>query len=435
MTAAFDHPLLALPKYGDGLGLHRVAWLMERLDIAPVAGRAIAVTGSNGKGSTARICSALMQAAGGDVGLFTSPHLLRFNERFQVNDAPASDEDLTAVMDEVAAAIDAYGRRRSDKVGAFEAQFVSALLLFQRRRVRWLVLEAGIGGRYDPVRLARAPVGAVVSLDLEHTELLGRTLVEIAYDKLDAVAPGGVAVFGESASPLREEIEAYAALKDVAVRFVDPARWRDLGVEAGRQRFDLGSGPLVSSLVGRHQINNHAVAFELCRERLGGVRAPADLEARWRAAVEGVRWPGRLERVQDDPPVWIDVGHTPDGVRAALAGFSSLHDPARAVLVCGVSANKDARGMMEALAPAFEHIVCTRAHHRGGDAQGLAALAAELNPRASLKVEADVARAVDLAVRIARAEGLAVYVAGGLFVAIEARAVLAGLDPKALRFF
>lgn len=428
-----DHPLLALPKYGDGVGLHRVAWLLDEVgvDRARLAERSLVVTGSNGKGSTARIVSGLMRAAGGPVGLFTSPHLFRFNERFQIDDAPLGDDALNAVMDIVADAVAAFGRRRGDRVGAFEAQFVTAALAFQQAGLRWQVFEAGIGGRYDPVRLVRAPATALVSLDLEHTELLGRTLAEIAFDKLDATPPGGAAILGESCLPLREEIEAFAEVAGIAVRFVTPSAWRDLGVEAGVQRFDLPGLPdLRSVLVGRHQINNHAVAVELCRERLARSGASNPTAEALRAAIATVRWPGRLEKVQDHPPVYVDVGHTPEGVRAALAGFQRL-SPGPAVLVTGVSADKDAQGIFDILAPAFDRIICTAAHHKGLAADRVAVMVHEAHPAAEVRLAPTIAEAA----RLAAHETDAVYAAGGLFLATEFSAALRGEDPSALRFF
>src|SRR3974390_3677719 len=149
-----DHPLHRLPKYGDGIGLHRVQFLMRACGIEPedISRRAVAITGSNGKGSTARIAAALLGTTGGPVGLFTSPHLYRYNERFCINGEAVDDAALLKAMDAVQKAVVFYCAQHGDAVGAFEAQFVAALLMLQR--CRWLVLEAGIGGRYDPVRLA-----------------------------------------------------------------------------------------------------------------------------------------------------------------------------------------------------------------------------------------------------------------------------------------
>ena len=345
-------------------------------------------------------------------------------------------------MDRVLVAVDAYRARHDDAIGAFEAQFVVALVLFLARECRWLVCEAGIGGRYDPVRAARAPVAGLVSLDLEHTELLGRTLLDIALDKLDATPAGGVAVLGESCLPFAEQIRSFAALSDIAVEFVQPDGWRDHGVRDGWQMFDIADGDFVldglrSRLVGRHQINNHAVALALCRERLkrSGMWPLPGIETRWRAAIARVTWPGRLECIGDDPLVVIDVGHTPEGIKSALAGFRALAGERDAILVTGGSKNKHVREMLEILAPGFDRIICAAAYHNGLAASEVKALVQAINPHAASTVCATIENAVACARAETERSGCAVYVAGGLFLAAEFAEGWRGGAPAKLRFF
>jgi dihydrofolate synthase/folylpolyglutamate synthase len=434
-----EHPLQRLPKYGDGIGLHRVRFLMEAcgLDGEEISRRAIAVTGSNGKGSTARIASELLGAAGGTVGLFTSPHLYNYNERFRIDSEPVDDASLIMAIDRVHRAVENYRGRHDDKIGAFEAQFVVALLVLNE--CRWLVLEAGIGGRYDPVRLARAPVSALVSLDLEHTELLGKTLPEIAFDKLDATARGGKTILGQSCIPFAEQIRTYADLVGIDVEFVRPDDWRNSGVIDGLQHFDIGAmRNLRSPLIGRHQINNHAVALALVEEKLkraAGQWPIAGIEERWRDAIARVTWSGRLETISREPFVVVDVGHTPEGIKAALEGFRALAGNREAILVTGGSKNKHVREMLEVLTPGFRRIVCTAAYHNGVPAPEIAAIVKDVHPHA----ETAVCRAIEDAVIYARNEaartGAAIYVAGGLFLAIEFAEAWRGGEPAKLKFF
>ncbi|HTW33686.1 MAG TPA: cyanophycin synthetase [Rhizomicrobium sp.] len=437
--SVFDHPLHRLPKYGDGIGLHRVQFLMEvcGIDGDDVARRSVAVTGSNGKGSTARIASELLSAAGGTVGLFTSPHLYRYNERFRVDGEPVDDAKLLDAMDRVGRAVEDYQTHHDDCIGAFEAQFVIALLVLAR--CRWLVLEAGIGGRYDPVRLARAPVSALVSLDLEHIELLGKTLVEIAFDKLDATARGGKAILGQSCIPFTEQIRTYADLVGIGVEFVQPDDWRNGGVSDGLQHFDIGAiRDLRSPLVGRHQINNHAVALALVEEKLkhaAGQWPIAGIEDRFRDAVARVSWPGRLETISREPFVVIDVGHTPEGIKAALDGFRALTNNRDAILVTGGSKNKHVREMLEMLTPGFGRIVCSAAHHNGLPAIEVAAMVESIHPQAAVTVSRSIEDAVIHARNEAMRTDAAIYVAGGLFLAIEFAETWRGGDPARLRFF
>jgi dihydrofolate synthase / folylpolyglutamate synthase len=440
--SVLDHPLHRLPKYGDGIGLHRVRFLMDACHLDPddIARRAVAVTGSNGKGSTARIAAELLHVMGGRVGLFTSPHLYRYNERFRIDGEPVDDARLLAAMDRVARAVEDYQSHHPDKIGAFEAQFVAALLVLED--CRWLVLEAGIGGRYDPVRLARAPVSALVSLDLEHTELLGKTLPEIAFDKLDATAKGGVAILGESCPPFAEQIRAYADLTGIQIEFLQPKHWRDRGITDGMQHFDIVDAGLAfeglrSQLVGRHQINNHAVAMALVRERLkqSGEWPRAGIDERWREAIARVSWPGRLETISRDPLVVIDVGHTPEGIKAALAGFRALTNGREAVLVTGSSKNKNVREMLEIFALAFDRIICTAAYHNGLPATDVEAIARTIHPDARTALCRTIEDAVIEARNAAARADSAIYVAGGLFLATEFAEAWRDGDPAKLRFF
>jgi dihydrofolate synthase/folylpolyglutamate synthase len=436
--SVLDHPLHRLPKYGDGIGLYRVQFLTQAcgLDAEDIARRAVAITGSNGKGSTARIASELLSTAGGKVGLFTSPHLYRYNERFRIDCEPVDDTNLLAAMDRVALAVADYQAHHDDKIGAFEAQFIVALLVLAE--CRWLVLEAGIGGRYDPVRLAHAPVSALVSLDLEHTELLGKTLPEIAFDKLDATARGGTAILGQSCIPFAEQIQTYADLIGITVAFVQPDDWHNGGVVDGLQHFDIGAmKDLRSPLIGRHQINNHAVALALVQERLkrSGQWPIAGVEERFRDAIARVSWSGRLETISREPFVVVDVGHTPEGIKAALEGFRALTGNRDAILVTGGSKNKHVREMLELLTPGFRRVICTAAYHNGVPAPDIAAIVKDVHPGA----EATVCRTIEDAVITARNDaartGSAIYVAGGLFLAIEFAEAWRGGEPARLRFF
>jgi len=271
------------------------------------------------------------------------------------------------------------------------------------------VWEAGIGGRFDPVRLVEARRVALTSLDLEHTELLGDTLGAIARDKIDA-APRGAALFAPNDIPVREAIEAASAANGLALSFVAPL-------------------DAALPLPGAYQRANAALAVALARDL-----APlgADQIARGLAAT---RWPGRLETIDTDPLIVIDVGHTPRGVAAALAGFQSFCAGRSAILVCGVSRDKDAGAKIALLAPAFGAIVCASARHNGAPAGEIARHAHLANPDAEIAIAESLEDAHALALAKARALDGAIYAAGGLFLAAEFKAVHVGRDPATLAFF
>ncbi len=234
-----------LPKYGDGVCLARMAELLDRIavDRARLQRMSVVVTGSNGKGSTAAFCAGIARAYGLRTGLFTSPHLYRVNERFQVDGAPVGDDDLARLVSRIEAAIAEISQRKGEKFGAFETMFALACLYFQERSCDFAVFEAGIGGRYDPVRLVGALATCVTSVDYEHVELLGHSLELIASDKSDACAFGGTIVYGENCKNLRPHLIEYNRFRAVTSLFVrGEIAISGESVATSAQRFDFRFG-------------------------------------------------------------------------------------------------------------------------------------------------------------------------------------------------
>jgi len=435
-----------LPKYGEGICLARLAELLAVLGIdrARLQRDSVVVAGSNGKGSTAAFCAAIGRAYGLRSGLFTSPHLYRFNERFQIDGTPIDDPTLAALTARIEAAIAGVARRRGEAFGAFEAQFALACLYFHESQCEFAVFEAGIGGRYDPVRLVGARTSCVTSVDLEHVALLGESLQLIASDKSDACAAGGTIVYGENCQPLRDHLAEYNRARDVIGLFVgDQVEIVDPLATPQRQRFDLRVDGrelrgLELRLLGAFQLNNAAIAAALFLLWLKRARpdAPAGaIEAAIRAGLRETRWPGRLEVIRQQPLTVIDVGHTPDGIRQALASLLEIHGAGDWILVLGVSRDKRAADIVAALAPAFDTIVCTSAHHKGAEATAIAAAAHAANPRAAIRIAPTIDAAVRDAVAMATAQNRKIYVAGGLFLAIEFATVMRGGCAEDLAFF
>lgn len=212
-----------LPKYGNGVCLARLARLLDSLGIdrARLQRNSVVITGSNGKGSTAAFCASIGRAAGLRTGLFTSPHLYRFNERFQIDGMAIDDTQLAAMIARIEAAIRNVSAQLPDEsFGAFEAQFALACLYFQEMECDFAVFEAGIGGRYDPVRLVGADITCVTSVDLEHVALLGNSLELISADKSDACAAGGTIIYGENCRQLRPHLTEYNRNRKVTSLFV-----------------------------------------------------------------------------------------------------------------------------------------------------------------------------------------------------------------------
>jgi len=433
-----------LPKYGDGVCLARMAELLDVLGIdrARLQRISVVVTGSNGKGSTAAFCAAIGRAYGVRAGLFTSPHLYRFNERFQVDGASIGDDDLARLVSRIEAAITEISQRRGEKFGAFEAMFALACVYFEESQCAFAVFEAGIGGRYDPVRLVGALVTSVTSVDYEHVELLGDSLELIASDKSDACASGGTVVYGENCRSLKPHLVEYNRHRGITSLFVrDQIRIGGEIVAPSVQRFDFGFADtefrsLDIGLLGRFQFNNAAIAITLFVLWLQRVRPdPAGIEAAVRSGLRDVSWPGRLEIIRPDPLTIVDVGHTPDGIRQSLASLQAIYGASGWILVVGVSFDKKLDEIVGALTPSFDTIVCTTAHHKGGNAEHIAATVRQINPQAAIHIAATIADAVSLSRTLAASLNRKIYVAGGLFTAIEFGVAARGGRAQDLDFF
>jgi dihydrofolate synthase/folylpolyglutamate synthase len=435
-----------LPKYGDGVCLARMAELLDALaiDRTRLARRSVVVTGSNGKGSTAAFCASIGRAYGLRTGLFTSPHLFRVNERFQVDGVPIGDNDLIRLKLRIEAAIAEVSTRRHERFGSFEAMFALACLYFQEREYDFAAFEAGIGGRYDPVRLVGAGVASVTSVDYEHVDLLGHSPELIVSDKSDACASPGTIVYGENCRNLAPHLLEYHRYRGITSLFVrDQIGIGGESVSTSAQQFDFTFETyrfrsLEITLLGAFQFNNAAIAttlFLLWLRREHPGEAPGKIEPAVRDGLRGARWPGRLEVIRQDPLTVVDVGHTPDGIKQSLASLQAIYGQQGWVLVVGVSIDKRAREIVDALAPSFDMIICTAAHHKGADPGSIAAAVRAANPEASVEIAATIEDAVEASQTLAATRNRKIYVAGGLFLAIEYAVAARGDRARDLKFF
>ncbi len=435
--------MFGLPKFGDGIGLHRTERFLQvhGVDRAALALRSIAVTGTNGKGSTSRFITSALEAAGLRVGCFTSPHLFDVRERFMIGD----DVIRRADFERHAETVLAFNRSLpdGDRMGSFEFLFLLAILWFQQEQPDAIVWEAGIGGRYDPVRTVRASVSALTSIELEHTELLGTTEELIAYDKTDVVAPGGCVILAPSINErLTTRIAAYAGLsgKTIMPALAD----RRIGPVVNSQdgaRFTYGfaAAPAASDrivtlrLAGQHQVDNAVTGLRAAETWLGlKPEDNAKAHGAMLTALGRTHWPGRLERVASGPDLWIDVGHTPRALDAVTRTFLEFSPREKTLVVFGVSASKEVAGIADVVASRFDHFILTRAHKSGADV-GLFAGAFAKRAK-DVIIAHDTTEAAQLARARAQRDGLSVLALGGLFLSAEVQLAWEGGDPRTLDF-
>jgi len=417
-------------RFGIKFGLETMRALVAEMSHPERAWASLLIAGTNGKGSVAATCDAVLRASGLRTGRYTSPHLVRVNERITVDGRDITDGDFGIAVRAVRDAAERLVRRGVLEAHPtfFEVLTAAAFAHFRRRRVEVAVLEVGLGGRLDATNVADPVASAIVSIDFDHEVYLGRTLAAIAGEKAGVMRRGRPTVVGPLPGEARQAVLARARETGARVvpashgaRFTGGGRSSSSGVAAALDlRTPAARYAGLRPLPGAHQRDNLLVAVRLLEEaRREGL--PVDL----RAVAEGVartRWPGRLERVPGDPPLVLDGAHNPAGARA-LAAHLAGGPPF--VLLFGAMADKDVPGLAHELFPGARAIVLTRPRvSRAAAPEELARRAGRLAARA--RREPSVARALALARRLARGDGprTVVVVAGSLYLVGAVKALL-----------
>ena len=308
---------------GSRPGLSRVRELLHRLGDPQDGLQFVHIAGTNGKGSTAAMLASILRAAGYTTGLFTSPYLERFAERMQVNGAPVPDAEFAAVCQTLQPCIAAM----DDPPTEFELVTAAAMLWFRRRGCDVVVLEVGLGGRLDATNVISAPACAVITnIGLDHTEILGGTLAQIAREKAGILKPGTRAVSYPQVPEVR------AVLRGTCAR---------LGIPLTE------GAEYALPLLGAHQLRNAAVALEtVAALRARGWRIP---DATVHAGLAQVRWPARFELLRRAPWFVLDGGHNPQCAQTVADNLARYFPGRRITLLVGVLADKDYPAMFAAL--------------------------------------------------------------------------------------
>ena len=353
--------LSALHPERIDLDLERVHRLLERLDhperkLAPV----IHVAGTNGKGSTVAYLRAILEAAGLRVHVYTSPSLVRINERYRLGGILVGDDELYAVLEHCE-------RVNGDApITLFEIETVAAFCLFAQHPADVVLLEVGLGGRLDATNVIDAPLATVIApVSMDHTEFLGDTLTAIAGEKA-AIIKRNVPVISAEQSP-----EAMAVIEQNAKRLRAPLHaagegWH-VNVERGRLVYQDERGLMdlpAPKLFGRHQFDNAGLAIATLRAQERFKIGPAAFEA----GIVNAEWPARMQRLtsgallEQSPrgcEIWLDGGHNAEGGRVAAAALGDLEERVSRplVVIVGMMANKDASAFLANFAGLTRHII------------------------------------------------------------------------------
>ncbi len=415
----------------------RIEALLDLLGNPQRAYPAIHLTGTNGKTSTARMVDSLLRAFGLRVGRYTSPHLDSVTERISVDGVPISATKFAEAYDDVAPFAELLDAKNDDRVTYFELTTAMAFAAFADMPVDIAVIEVGLGGEWDATNVIEAGVAIVTPIGMDHAELLGPTLTDIATEKSGIIHDGATVITAiqpaEAAEPLlRRAVEKGATVAREGMEFGVVARQQAVG---GQMLTLQGLGGIYDEvfipLHGAYQAQNAVVALAAVEAFLG---AGSDRQLAIDAVRDGfaeASAPARLERVRTSPTVLVDASHNPAGMVATVEALGEAFAFSRLVAVVAVLDDKDARGILDLLEPVADAVVVSQnSSPRAMPADDLAALAVEVFGPDRVDVAPRLDDAIESAVTIAEEGGaelisaVGVLVTGSVVTAADARRLL-----------
>ncbi len=350
---------------GSGIkfGLDNVRTVLTALGQPQLAYPAVLVAGTNGKGSVCAMLAAALSRQGVGTGLYTSPHLVKVEERIRIGDRPISRRAFCRLLSRLKAVIEdlVNAGKLASPTTYFETLTLLAFLYFQERKIDIAILEVGMGGRLDATNVVTPLVSVITTVDEDHQEFLGRTRRQIAYEKAGIIKPNVPVVCGMISGAARDVIERKAREQGAPFLsvFDDPHALQSQRTKNGFRftfRWEGEEQVFTPALPGQHQGQNAAVAIAVLRE----------LDRRWRPierraivqSIKETRWEGRLERVPGRPAILLDGAHNKASARVLSAYVRDFLSPP-ITLVFGIMKDKDIRNVAKSLFPLAERIILT----------------------------------------------------------------------------
>jgi dihydrofolate synthase/folylpolyglutamate synthase len=424
-----DYEKIGMPHDPAFYDLRRVDELLSLLGDPHKKAGSVHITGTNGKGSVAIMIAYALTAAGYPTGLYTSPHLHSWRERIRVDGEMISEAELAKLVSELKPYVEEVNERATyGQLTTFEFLTGMAFAYFGKRGVKFQVLEVGMGGKFDATSVITPLVAILTTIGLDHTDVLGDTVAEIAAEKCGIIKPGSTVVISPQPPEAAEVIERTCAERGAKLITVgEDIKWQALESGLGGQCFRVvgrrGEYELFLPVLGEHQRQNAATAvaaLEVLAEK--GFEIPSDRIAE---GFKKVEWPGRFQVLRRNPPLVVDGAHNIDAARSLKKALKEYFDFEKAILVMGASGDKNIKGVIAELAPLFDRVIVTRSRHPR--AMAPAPLAAEFARHGiKARIAEDVPAALSQALSLAGEKDL-VCLAGSLFIvgeAIEASKIL-----------
>ncbi|WP_079479512.1 bifunctional folylpolyglutamate synthase/dihydrofolate synthase [Halobacillus salinus] len=334
-------------------GLARMTWMMERLNHPEERIQAVHIAGTNGKGSTVSFLRELLQAQGLSVGTFTSPYIVRFNERISVDGEPIEDGDLADLVNRIKPVAEELADTPLGAPTEFEVITAMSLVYFAEKELDVVIYEAGLGGLYDSTNILSPILTIITNIGKDHMNILGSTYAQIAREKAGIIKPGipvitaakqeeSIQIIREKAA--QEKSDFYINGEDFHTVHLESSDEGEV-FEFHNDRFI--SEPLLSRMMGAHQVDNAALAIQ-AMEVLQGLGYSFQREY-YRSAIRATHWPARFEKVQEEPLVILDGAHNEEGTRALVETVKEHYSNKRVTLLYSALEDKPVQAMLTML--------------------------------------------------------------------------------------
>lgn len=360
---------------GNKENLFRMRLLMKKIGDPQLDLNFIHIAGTNGKGSTSAFLASILVESGIKTGVFTSPHLEKVNERIQIDKQTISDADFIRVTEQVAPLVEEVEEETGEKLYSFEILTAAALLYFAEKDCKLVILEAGIGGRLDATNIIETPeVAIITSIGFDHMKLLGETKEEIAAEKAGIIKEAGTVICPVISPEINKVIQAIASERSARLNVINHDDITQMIMTDKDSRFHYKQlTDLTIYLLGAHQVMNASLAIEAAlelKERGYDIGV-----TQIRKGLSQTVWPGRMEKISQEPTVIIDGAHNPEGVAMLKQNVAQLFPTDRLVFVVGMMKDKAYMDMIEMILPLAETVYTVSPDpYRGFDAEETAQL-------------------------------------------------------------
>lgn len=394
-----------LLKRGIKKGLERIKVLSKKLKNPELSYPVIQIAGTNGKTSVTKMVSAILKDNGLKVGTYISPHLFNYRERFIINGHEISEKSFDKLVKKIKPKVEETDELTRDPITNFEVLTAMAFKYFAEEKVDVAVVETGLGGRYDATSITNPAICVITNVGLDHTDILGETVSEIAREKAAIIKRGTRTVTGKLNLEAQDEVEKKS--NETGSKVFELGKDFDIystnSLLNGRHKLDINGiyvkySSLVTPSAGRYQISNTAVAVAAAEIFLNKALKRSNLSK----VISSIKMQGRMEVIAENPTILLDVTHNPDGAKELAVSIGDL-DFNKLIIVISVYKDKDYRGIIKYLEPISDKLFCTEnPHERSADVK----LLAKCVKNKKFEIEPNIDKAIEKAIKEARSDDL-----------------------------